>query len=55
MRHLNDEEEKGGAEEISSRTMVGSRDDTKLHKEMRADEVNDDDASTVTAKDSRDN
>lgn len=41
MRHLNDEADRE-REELSCRSMVGARDHTKLHKEIRAG----DDAST---------
>lgn len=58
MRHLNDEEEKGLAGEVSYRTMIGARDRTKLHKEIRAgdlDTADGDDASTVKADDAGNN
>lgn len=51
MRHLNDEEDMERAA-VSSRTMVGARDYTKLHKEIQAGDVgtpDGDDASTVKA------
>lgn len=59
MRHLNDEEDKEMAEELSYRTMVGARDRTKLHKEIRAGDVDTttdgDGASTVKADDAGNN
>lgn len=58
MRHLNDEEAMRGADALSSRTMVGVRDRTKLHKEIRAGDVDTsdgDDTLTVKADDAGDN
>ena len=65
MRHLNEEEDRETAGEISYRTMVGARDHTKLHKKMRSGDVDTtdggadtttdgDDASTVKASDAGD-
>ncbi|RAO67686.1 uncharacterized protein BHQ10_003698 [Talaromyces amestolkiae] len=51
MRHLNEKADRE-REELSCRSMVGARDHTKLHKEIRAGDVSTtdgDDASTVKA------
>jgi hypothetical protein len=53
MRYLNDQEDKAMTE-VSYHTMVGAKDRSNLHKEMRTDEsvtTGDDDVSTVKAGD----